>query len=81
MPALATAHRPELAGRSFESCGGVPLVIHPNSPGIFRRPCQYAFLLLVKALDPGGLRGFDERPIIPVSRKTLSWHQTAAGSF
>ena len=31
MPASATAHRPELAGRRFEAMG-VSLVIHPNNP-------------------------------------------------
>src|SRR4051794_29314934 len=31
MPASATAHRPELAGRAFEAMG-VSLVIHPNNP-------------------------------------------------
>ncbi|MGL4833672.1 MAG: coproporphyrinogen III oxidase, partial [Shewanella sp.] len=33
MPASATAHRPELAGRSFEAMG-VSLVIHPKNPYI-----------------------------------------------
>lgn len=33
MPASATAHRPELAGRSFHACG-VSLVIHPKNPHI-----------------------------------------------
>jgi coproporphyrinogen III oxidase len=31
MPASATAHRPELAGRSFEAMG-VSLVLHPRNP-------------------------------------------------
>jgi coproporphyrinogen III oxidase len=31
MPASATAHRPELAGRGFDAMG-VSLVIHPNNP-------------------------------------------------
>ena len=31
MPASATAHRPELAGRSFQALG-VSLVIHPHNP-------------------------------------------------
>lgn len=31
MPASATAHRPELAGRSFEAMG-VSLVVHPSNP-------------------------------------------------
>lgn len=33
MPASATAHRPELAGRSFEAMG-VSLVVHPQNPYI-----------------------------------------------
>lgn len=33
MPASATAHRPELAGRSFEAMG-VSLVVHPLNPYI-----------------------------------------------
>ncbi len=31
MPASATAHRPELAGRRFEAMG-VSLVVHPENP-------------------------------------------------
>lgn len=31
MPASATAHRPELAGRNFQAMG-VSLVIHPHNP-------------------------------------------------
>ena len=31
LPASATAHRPELAGRNFHAMG-VSLVIHPNNP-------------------------------------------------
>ena len=31
MPASATAHRPELAGRSFRAMG-VSLVVHPHNP-------------------------------------------------
>ena len=33
MPPSATAHRPELAGRSFQAMG-VSLVMHPNNPHI-----------------------------------------------
>ena len=33
MPASATAHRPELAGRQFEAMG-VSLVLHPHNPYI-----------------------------------------------
>ena len=33
LPASATAHRPELAGRSFQAMG-VSLVIHPRNPHV-----------------------------------------------
>ena len=33
LPPSATAHRPELAGRSWQACG-VSLVIHPKNPYI-----------------------------------------------
>ena len=39
MPASATQHRPELAGRSFRAMG-VSLVIHPPQPARADVPCQ-----------------------------------------
>jgi len=36
LPASATAHRPELAGRPWEALG-VSLVIYPRNPQVFRR--------------------------------------------
>ncbi len=44
MPASATAHRPELAGRSFHACG-VSLVIHPKNPHIPTSHANVRFLL------------------------------------
>ena len=43
MPASATAHRPELAGRSFEALG-VSLVIHPENPYIPTSHANVRFL-------------------------------------
>lgn len=43
MPASATAHRPELAGRSFEAMG-VSLVIHPHSPYVPTSHANVRFL-------------------------------------
>ena len=43
LPASATAHRPELAGRSFQAMG-VSLVIHPNNPHIPLRMPIFVFL-------------------------------------
>lgn len=44
MPASATAHRPELAGRSFEAMG-VSLVVHPHNPYIPTSHANVRFLL------------------------------------
>ena len=56
MPASATAHRPELEGRSFNACG-VSLVIHPRNPHIPTTHANVRFLLpKKKVLNPyGGL--------------------------
>ncbi len=45
MPASATAHRPELAGRSFEAMG-VSLVIHPRNPYVPTSHANVRFLSL-----------------------------------
>lgn len=70
MPASATAHRPELAGRSFEAMG-VSLVIHPCNPYIPTTHANVRFFIARKeGADPvwwfGG--GFDLTPITPSSR-------------
>lgn len=44
MPASATAHRPELAGRSFEAMG-VSLVVHPLNPYVPTSHANVRFLL------------------------------------
>ncbi|MBI3310660.1 MAG: coproporphyrinogen III oxidase, partial [Serratia liquefaciens] len=49
LPASATAHRPELAGRSFQAMG-VSLVIHPRSPYI---PTSHANVRFFIAEKPG----------------------------
>ena len=41
MPASATQHRPELAGRSFRAMG-LSLVIHPRNPTRAHVSCQRA---------------------------------------
>ncbi|WP_285163799.1 oxygen-dependent coproporphyrinogen oxidase [Shewanella goraebulensis] len=80
MPASATAHRPELAGRSFEAMG-VSLVIHPNNPFIPTTHANVRFFIAHKdGADPvwwfGG--GFDLTPYYPFEEDVVSWHQTAA---
>src|SRR5688572_33409956 len=42
LPASATAHRPELAGRSFQAMG-VSLVVHPRNPYVPTSHCNVRF--------------------------------------
>ncbi len=52
MPASATAHRPELAGRSFEAMG-VSLVVHPLNPYVPTSHANRAFFIAGKpGADP-----------------------------
>ena len=79
MPASATAHRPELEGRSFNACG-VSLVIHPHNPYIPTTHANVRFFIAEKeGADPvwwfGG--GFDLTPFYPFEEDVKHWHQTA----
>jgi len=79
MPASATAHRPELEGRSFNACG-VSLVIHPKNPHIPTTHANVRFFIAEKeGAEPvwwfGG--GFDLTPFYPVDEDIKHWHQTA----
>ena len=47
MPASATAHRPELAGRAFEAMG-VSLVIHPHNPYVPTSHANVRFFIAEK---------------------------------
>lgn len=79
MPASATAHRPELAGRRFNAMG-VSLVIHPNNP---YAPTSHAnvrfFIAEAEGEEPiwwfGG--GFDLTPYYPFDEDVLHWHQVS----
>ncbi|MFD1008785.1 oxygen-dependent coproporphyrinogen oxidase [Oceanisphaera ostreae] len=79
MPASATAHRPELAGRSFEAMG-VSLVIHPKNPHVPTSHANVRFFIAEKeGADPvwwfGG--GFDLTPFYPVEADCQHWHQVS----
>jgi coproporphyrinogen III oxidase len=79
MPASATAHRPELAGRSFHACG-VSLVIHPKNPHIPTSHANVRFFIAEKEGEApiwwfGG--GFDLTPFYPVLEDVEHWHQVA----
>ena len=80
MPASATAHRPELAGRSFHACG-VSLVIHPKNPHIPTSHANVRFFIAEKEGEApiwwfGG--GFDLTPFYPVLEDVKHWHQVAS---
>lgn len=79
MPASATAHRPELAGRSFEAMG-VSLVIHPHNPHVPTSHANVRFFIAEKeGADPvwwfGG--GFDLTPFYPVEEDCEHWHRVS----
>jgi coproporphyrinogen III oxidase len=79
LPPSATAHRPELAGRSFQAMG-VSLVIHPRNPYVPTSHMNVRFFVAEKeGADPvwwfGG--GFDLTPYYPFEEDCLHWHRTA----
>lgn len=79
MPASATAHRPELAGRSFEAMG-VSLVIHPHNPFVPTSHANVRFFIAEKEGEApvwwfGG--GYDLTPYYGNEDDCRYWHQTA----
>ncbi|QJW54367.1 Oxygen-dependent coproporphyrinogen-III oxidase [Serratia plymuthica] len=79
LPASATAHRPELAGRSFQAMG-VSLVIHPHSPYIPTSHANVRFFIAEKPGEEpvwwfGG--GFDLTPFYGFEEDAVHWHRTA----
>ncbi|HHR6128981.1 TPA: oxygen-dependent coproporphyrinogen oxidase [Providencia alcalifaciens] len=79
MPASATAHRPELAGRSYQAMG-VSLVIHPLNPYIPTTHANVRFFIAEKeGADPvwwfGG--GFDLTPYYGFEEDAVHWHTVA----
>lgn len=79
MPASATAHRPELAGRAFEAMG-VSLVIHPHNPYVPTSHANVRFFIAEKdGAEPvwwfGG--GYDLTPYYGNEEDCRHWHRTA----
>ena len=79
LPASATAHRPELAGRNFRAMG-VSLVIHPNNPHIPTSHANVRFFIAEKEGEPaiwwfGG--GFDLTPYYAYTEDCVHWHQVS----
>ncbi len=79
LPAMASARRPELAGRSFKAMG-VSLVIHPENPYI---PTSHANVRLFIAEKEGEAPvwwfggGYDLTPYYPFEEDCLHWHSVA----
>lgn len=79
LPGSATAHRPELAGRSFEAMG-VSLVIHPHNPYV---PTSHANVRFFMAEKPGEAPvwwfggGFDLTPYYGNDEDCCHWHRVA----
>jgi coproporphyrinogen III oxidase len=79
LPPSASAHRPELAGRSFQALG-VSLVIHPRNP---YAPTSHANVRLFVAEKEGETPvwwfggGFDLTPYYPFHEDVLEWHRKA----
>ncbi|MGR2660046.1 oxygen-dependent coproporphyrinogen oxidase [Chromobacterium haemolyticum] len=79
LPASATAHRPELAGRGFQAMG-VSLVIHPENPHIPTSHANVRFFIAEKDGEApvwwfGG--GFDLTPFYAVEADVVHWHRVA----
>ncbi|MFC0446209.1 oxygen-dependent coproporphyrinogen oxidase [Pseudidiomarina halophila] len=83
MPASATAHRPELAGRNFNACG-VSLVMHPSNPYVPTSHANVRFFIAEKeGSEPvwwfGG--GFDLTPFYPFDEDIKHWHRVAKAAL
>ena len=82
MPGSATAHRPDLAGRSFQALG-VSLVIHPKNPYVPTSHANVRFFIAEKEGEEpvwwfGG--GFDLTPYYGFDEDCVDWHKQAQAS-
>ena len=79
LPASATAHRPELAGRRFKAMG-LSLVMHPSNPFV---PTSHANVRFFIAEKPNAVPvwwfggGFDLTPYYAFHEDCVYWHQVA----
>ncbi|MEQ6340739.1 MAG: oxygen-dependent coproporphyrinogen oxidase [Gammaproteobacteria bacterium] len=79
LPPSATAHRPELAGRTFQALG-VSLVMHPRNPYVPTSHANVRFFIAEKeGAEPvwwfGG--GFDLTPYYGFEEDAMHWHSVA----
>lgn len=83
LPSSATAHRPEIAGRSFEAMG-VSLVLHPQNPMVPTVHMNVRALIAKKTNEPdvawfGG--GMDLTPYYGDTEDCKHFHQTCANTL
>lgn len=83
LPPSATAHRPQLVGKTWEAMG-VSLVIHPLNPHV---PTSHANIRFFLA-DTGGAEpvwwfggGFDLTPYYGYEEDATHWHRTARAAL
>jgi coproporphyrinogen III oxidase len=82
LPASATAHRPQLVGRTWVATG-VSLVVHPLNPYV---PTSHMNVRYFEADKPGEEPvwwmggGFDLTPYYPFDEDCLHWHTVARDS-
>ncbi|MCX7111397.1 MAG: oxygen-dependent coproporphyrinogen oxidase [Proteobacteria bacterium] len=79
LPSSATAHRPELVGRSFHAVG-LSLVIHPRNPYVPTSHANVRFFIAEKEGEApvwwfGG--GMDLTPYYPSEEDVIAWHETS----
>jgi coproporphyrinogen III oxidase len=79
LPASATQHRPELAGRGFQAMG-VSLVVHPRNPHVPTSHANFRFFIAEKDGEApvwwfGG--GFDLTPYYGNEDDCRHWHRVA----
>ena len=77
LPASATAHRPEIAGQTWEALG-VSLVIHPRNPYVPTSHANVRFFSLGDVWWFGG--GFDLTPYYGFEEDCVHWHRTACAA-
>jgi coproporphyrinogen III oxidase len=79
LPPSATAHRPELAGKTYEAMG-VSLVLHPRNPYVPTSHANVRFFIAGAGTENpiwwfGG--GFDLTPYYGYHEDAVHWHRTA----
>jgi coproporphyrinogen III oxidase len=79
LPPSASAHRPELAGKTFQAMG-VSLVLHPRNPYVPTSHANVRFFIAGADTEKpvwwfGG--GFDLTPYYGFEEDAVGWHRTA----